>query len=223
MSKLHELLAVDAQVKAQSDASRKDLMNTFEKKRHSHFVRKTITFRSNSEGVPPKVEAHQDLQTSVRRELVWIGEKLAKALDIGHQVDMANTMARADVTLDDGTILLKDVPTTSLLQLSHRLGEIQEFILAIPTLDPAQGFEPDSTMSAAGDTIYKALDVEKPRTQKSFDYVVMVAPTDKFPAQVKELSVDKETGPPSRRSGLGSSPPPKRATCSIAWRKCAGP
>ena len=192
--KLHELLAVDTQVKGQAEAARKDLMNTFEKKRHSHFSRKTITFFSDKDGVAPKVEAHQDLQTTIRRELKWIGEKLAGALDIGHQVDVANTMAAADVVLDNGKVLLEKVPTTSLLQMAHRIKELQEFVAAIPTLDPAQGFKEDESMSTEGDTVHKALDVEKSRTEKSFDYVVMVQPTDKHPAQVKELSIDKVIG-----------------------------
>lgn len=193
MAKLHELLAVDAQVKGQAEAARKDLMNTFEKKER-HFTRKTITFISNKEGIAPKVEAHQDLQATVRRELKWLGAKLAGALDIGHQVDMGNTLAMADVTLDDGTIILKDIPATSLLQIGHRLKELQEFIASIKTLDPAQGFKADPNMSTEGDTVYKALDAEKVRGDKVFEYVVMVPPTDKFPAQVKELMMDRPIG-----------------------------
>ncbi len=194
MSKLHELLAVDTQVKGQAEASRKDLMNTFEKKRHSHFSRKTVTFIPNQEGVQAKVEAHQDLQTTVRRELKWLGDKLASAIDVGHQVDVANTQAKADVALDDGTTILKDVPTTSLLQMAHRLKELQEFVASIPTLDPAQGFTPDSSMSTEGDTVYRAQDSEKSRSEKVFSFVVMVPPTDKHPAQVKELMGDKTIG-----------------------------
>jgi hypothetical protein len=194
MSKLHELLAVDTQVKGQAEVCRKDLINTFEKKRHSHFTRKTTTFVPNAEGRSPVVESHQDLQSTVSKELQWIGDKLAKAIDIGHQVDMANTVARADVILDDGSVLLSQVPATSLLQIAHRVKEIQELVNAIPTLDPAQGFSKDDSMSTASGTVYKALDVIKPRTEKSFDFVVMVAPTEKFPAQVKELTVDKKIG-----------------------------
>lgn len=194
MSKLHELLAVDTQVKGQADSARKDLMNTFEKKRHSHFSRKTITFRSNREGVEPRVEAHQDLQTTVRKELKWVGEKLAKAMDIGHQVDIGNTTAKADVSLENGTILLKSVPTTSLLQMAHRLKELQDFVTAIPTLDPAQGFTVDGSMSTDGDTVYKAIDVDKPRTEKVQEPLVLYPATDKHPAQVQVVSKDILTG-----------------------------
>ena len=52
---------------------------------------------------------------------------------------MANTEAKADVILEDGTTLLKAVPTTSLLRLGHRLEEIRDLVRSIGTLDPCQG------------------------------------------------------------------------------------
>lgn len=190
MAKLHELLAVEKSLRGQAEATRTDLKNTFEKKR-VHFSEVIQTFHSITEGVDPKVEGKLEIQTTVAKELQWIGEKLAKAIDLGHQVDMANTLARADVILDDGTVVLSNVPATSLLQLEKRVAEIQELVHAIPTLDPTKGFEPEPERGAG---IYRARDVEKPRTEKKFSYVVMVQPTDKHPAQVKELMLDQSVG-----------------------------
>lgn len=190
MAKLHELIAVNDSLRTQAEATRADLKNTFEKKR-THFSEKIVTFKSLKEGEPDKVEGQLGLQTTVRKELNWIGEKLAKAIDSGHQIEMANTQARADVVLEDGTVLLKDVPATTLLQLEKRIKEIHDLAVAIPTLDPAQGFVLDVNR---GHDIYRARDMEKPRTEKTFDYIVMVQPTDKHPAQVKELSIDKVVG-----------------------------
>jgi len=190
MSKLHELLAVENNLRGQAEQTRKDLINTFEKKKH-HFSEVIVTFKSNKEGVEDKVESQLGLQTTVRKELAWIGEKIAAATDIGYQIDLANTTAKADVILENGTVILKDVPATSLLQLEKRLKEVQELVMAIPTLDPAKGFEPDPDR---GEGIYRARDVEKPRTEKQFEYVVMVQPTKEHPAQVKELMVDKPIG-----------------------------
>lgn len=187
MAKLHELLAVKDNLRSQAETTRADLKNTFEKKR-THFMKKTVTVKSLKEGVEDKTEVQMNLQTSVAKELEWISEKLRKAIDTAHQVEVANTQARADVVLEDGFILLSNIPVTSLLELEKRLHEIQDLVVAIPTLDPAQGFEPDIT---EGDGIFKARDVEKPRTEKVFDYVVMVPAVDKHPAQVKELMLDK--------------------------------
>lgn len=190
MSKLHELLAVESNLRGQSEATRRDLMGTFEKKRH-HFSEVIVTFKSLKEGVPDKVESQLGLQTTVYKEIDWVSEKIIAAIDAAHQIDVANTMARADVVLENGYTLLTNVPATSLLQLEKKLKDVQEFIMSIPTLDPAKGFELDG---ARGDGIYVARDVEKPRTEKHFEFVVMVPPTDKHPAQVKELMQDKPIG-----------------------------
>jgi len=186
MSKLHELLAVEPDLRGQAESCRTDLKNTFEKKGH-HFTKKVVTVKSAVEGVPDKVETQLNLQTTIRKELAWISEKLSKALDIGHQIDTANTTASADVVLDDGTVLLKAVPTTSLLRLEHRVTEIRDLVHTIGTLDPAKGFAEDAT---EGEGIFRARDDERPRTEKQFKFIVMVPPTDKHPAQVKELMVD---------------------------------
>ena len=55
-SKLHELLAVENEVRGQAETCRTDLKNTFEKKPH-HFTKKIVTVKSKKEGVPDKVEA----------------------------------------------------------------------------------------------------------------------------------------------------------------------
>lgn len=188
--KLHELLAVEGDLRTQAESCRNDLKNTFEKKSH-HFTKKVVTFKSTAEGIEDKVESQLNLQSTVAKELAWIGEKIAKALDAGHQIDVANTAAKADVILEDGTVLLREVPSTSLLRMEHRVTEMRDLIHAIGTLDPAKGFEPDPT---EGDGIFRAKDEAKNRGEKQFSYIVMVQPTEKHPAQVKELMLDKPIG-----------------------------
>lgn len=190
MAKLHELLAIEANLRGQGEACRKDLMNTFEKKR-THFQEMIVTFKPNQEGAEPVVESKMGLQTSVGKELEWLGEKLIKAFDCAHQIDVANLTAAQDVILADGTVLLSNVPATSLLQLEKRLRELQEFAMTIPTLDPAKGFEPDT---ARGVGIYRARDVNKKRTSKVEEFVVVVQPTKEHPAQVVKQTKDIETG-----------------------------
>lgn len=192
MAKLHELLAVESNLRSQAETCRADLKNTFEKKTH-HFEKKIVTFTPNTENAQPKVESQLALQTSVVSELGCIGEKISKSIDAGHRIDVANTTASADLVLDDGTVLLEKVPATSLLRLEHRFLELRDLIQAIPTFDPARGFEPDLTQASDG-SIWKARDKESVRTEKQFKSVIMVPPTDKHPAQVKELMVDAPNG-----------------------------
>jgi predicted nucleotide-binding protein len=166
MPKLHELLAVEKNLKSQADKTRLELSATFGKKTH-HFTQKVVTFRPIQENVPPVTEEQLDLQTTVPREIKWVSSFIVKSLDASYQVDEGNTQARADVVLEDGTVLLEAVPTTGLLRLEHRLKELHDFVVAIPTLDPAKGFRPDESV---GTDVFKARDDVRPRTKKTLKY-----------------------------------------------------
>lgn len=190
MPKLHELLAVEGQLKGQAQATRTELKATFEKKRHL-FEEKRVTFKPNEEGVAETIETQSDLQSKVPDELVWIAGIWGKALDVSYQVAEANMYARADVVLDDGTQLLKGVPATALLELEKRGAEVQELIKSIPTLDPAKGFRPDDEKGA---NVYRARDVQKHRTKKIPQVITKAAATEHHPAQAEIFMADVQTG-----------------------------
>lgn len=190
MTKLHELLAVESPLKAQAEKTRTDLSGTFEKKRHL-FTEKVVTFKSSVEGTPEAREEQLDLQSTVRAELSWIAGIWSKALDAAYQIAEANTVARADVTLEDGTVLIGKVPATALLELEKRAEEIRELVAGIPTLDPAKGFTLDT---ARGKHIWKAREHATIRTRKTVQALVLYDATKEHPAQVKEISVDVPIG-----------------------------
>lgn len=191
MSKLHELLAVENNLDGQAGKTRTELMKTFQDKRHL-FSETRVTFKPLEEGTAETTEQQSDIQTTVADEVKWLSKILAKAWDAAYQIDVANTQAKANVVdEEDGTIILKDVPATALLQLEKRMKEMHDFILSIPTLDPAKGFKADANR---GDGYYRALDVTKPRTKKVFVPLVLAAATKEHPAQVKEGYEDKSIG-----------------------------
>lgn len=195
MAKLHELLAVDGNLRKQADSTRKDLINTFDKKKR-HFTKKIVTFTPSSENGDgaarePVKEEVLDLQTTVKRELDWITDHVTKALDVAHQVSVANTQAKADVVLENGVTLLKSVPATSLLELEKRMNEIRELVAAIPTLDPVLGFSP-ATEEGIG--IFVAREVVRTRTQKETIPIELSKATDKHPANVQLISKDVPIG-----------------------------
>lgn len=190
MSKLHELLAVDGNLKAQADKTRQDLINTFEKKSH-HFTEKTVKFNSSEEGVPSVIESQLDIQTTIPKELDWLAPFLVKSLDVSYQVAEANTIARADVVLEDGTVLLSQLPATSLLELEKRAKELHDFVSSIPTLDPAKGFRLDPDK---GFGIFRAREENKTRTKKINKPLTLAPATDKHPAQVQMVTEDVPVG-----------------------------
>ena len=190
MAKLHELLAVEGQLKTQAQTTRNELRNTFEKKRHL-FEEKVVTFQSTEEGGGITKEQQSDLQSKVQTELEWIAGIWSKAIDASYLVAQANTTAFANVILDDGTLLLEKVPATGLLELEKRVSEIEELIKGIPTLDPAKGFTLDKDRGAH---IYKARDVEKTRTRKTQRPLVLYPATPEHPAQTQIISEDVPIG-----------------------------
>lgn len=190
MSKLHELLAVNTNLENQGNKTRAELMTTFDKKRH-HFGEKLVTFKSNAEGATPVTEEQSDIQTTVHKELEWISGILTKTIDVGHQIDVANTQAKADIVTEDGTAIAKDVPATSLLQLEKQIQKVHELLVTIPTLDPAKGFAQDTSREKG---IYKAREVTKNRTRKEQRPLVLYPATDKHPAQTQLVTEDVPVG-----------------------------
>lgn len=190
MAKLHELLAVESNLENQANKTLQELGGTFEKKRHL-FEEKRVTFTPNEENAKTVTEEQKDIQTSVSQEITWISNILTKAVDVAYQIDEANTQARADVVTEDGETLLKEVPATALLQLEKKLKVIHDLANAIPTLDPAKGFEIDQQK---GKGVYKAREVQKTRTKKTVRPLVLYAATKEHPAQVKELTEDLPVG-----------------------------
>ena len=190
MSKLHELLAVGTNLDNQAKKTLTDLKGTFDKKRHL-FEMKLTTFQSNEEGIAPVTESQSDIQTSVHKELEWISTILVRAIDVGFQIDAANTRAKADIITEDGVTIAKDVPATSLLQLEKELKEFHGLLNTIPTLDPAKGFTPDD---ARGEGVYKARDVQKARTKKVQKPIVLAQATKEHPAQTQLITEDVSVG-----------------------------
>lgn len=207
MPKLHELLAGYESTTGQASKVRGELMTTLEKKRHLFEGRKK-TFRPQAENTEPQVEAEQEIQSTIGSEIRWVSKYLAKAADVAYQIDVANTSAKADVVTDNGDVVLKDVPTTTLLQLAKRIAEWKELIVAIPTLDPAKGFKEDK---AHGQGHWVAREVVKPRTVKTKKVYVKYEATKEHPAQTELLDADVPTGTTLEQEWSGLITPSMKA------------
>jgi hypothetical protein len=191
MAKVHELLAVQGNLNGQATKTRTGLIETLQKKRHL-FEKKLKTFTPKTEeGGAATVEEQQDIQTTVVAEIEWLQKHLVKMLNVGYQVDLANREAKADIVTEDGQTLARDVPATTLLWLEKRVTEIKELIDAIPSLDPAKGFQPDHD---AGKGIYKAREVQKTRSRKMKKVYVKFPATKEHPAQTELVDEDVPVG-----------------------------
>ena len=207
MSKLHELLAVEPNLTGQSVKTRTDLMGTFNNKKHL-FQEKIVTFQPIEEGSKPVTEEQTSIQAQVRDEVKWISDILAKAIDAGYQIDVGNTLAKADIVTEDGDTIANDVPATSLLQLEKRLQEVRLLVESLPTLDPAKGFTPDPNRPKGQ---YISRVVNKNRTKKVEDYQVVVQPTKEHPAQIVKVTKDVVTGTISEQEWTSMISPAHKA------------
>ena len=190
MPKMHELLAVSDDLKGQATKTRSDLQSTFTNKPHL-FRKKVVTFQPNEEGKSAQTVEQSDIQTTLKKELDWVANFLAKSVDSGYQIDKGNTEAKADLVVEGSTINIKDVPATFLLQLEKHLLSVRELASTIPTLDPAQGFQADT---AAGKGYWKAREVVKDKTKKDKKILRLAVATDKHPEQVQVYDADVVIG-----------------------------
>jgi hypothetical protein len=193
---LHEILAVEQDVKANAERARSGLVETFRTKQ-THFTGMRRTYRpfsvdeaSGEEG-GERLEAETQLAKTVPEQLDLCLREVVKALDAGMQVDEANTRAKADIVVD-GQVLLADVPATFLLQLERRLKEVQIVIKEIPCFDPVRIWSVDP--AADKKHVLRAEPVVTIRKKRVRKYNVMVEATKEHPAQVDIVEVEEPTG-----------------------------
>lgn len=186
MGKLHELLAVERDLRLQAENTVKDLLTLFKDKRgHFNGIFTTTTLKKQ-EGETfrePVVDKQQEVETTVGRELRWIKDFLVRKSDTSLRIAEGNMRAKADVQL--GAKTLVGVPASHLLELERTLGEWLEIAKHIPTLDPGKGYAVDTSLDSKGE-IYKSRTEVKERTKKTPMAITKTKATKEHP-EVAEL------------------------------------
>lgn len=193
---LHEILAVEQEIKANAERARGQTVETF-RTRQSHFTGIRRTFRpfavdeQQGETGGERLEAETHLVTTVPEELDKMFKTVGQAMDIGYRIDASNTEARADLIVD-GETLAKDLPATFLLQLEKRLKEIRIVLKEIPTFDPVRIWNSDA--GADKKHVLRAEAVTTIRKQRARKYKVMYEATKEHPALIDIIEVDEPVG-----------------------------
>lgn len=188
--KLHELLGVRTSLEQQAHTTTNGLATTFEKKQHL-FTGRTKTFTPNGEDAPTKGEEHQDIQTTVTQELIWLKKHVAPWIDNILHIAEGNTRAAGDIILLDGTAIGTDIPTSCLLDYERLVDGLRLFALKIPTIDPAKSFVPAPDR---GEGIFAARPIEKIRKEKQRKVITLAVATEKHQAQTQLVEEDVPTG-----------------------------
>lgn len=213
-TKLHELLAVEQDRKATAERTRNQTVESF-RANQAHFNGMRRTFRpfmvdeDKGEVGGERLEGETRLVKTVHEELELAFRSVGKAMDIGLQIDEANTRARGDIEVD-GNLLAKDVPVTFLLQLEKRIGEIRALVKEAPTFDPVRTWSVDP--GADKKNVLRADPVLTVRKQRARKYKVMYEATKEHPAQIDVVEVDEPVGEIRTYDWTGMISPGRKAT-----------
>lgn len=193
MGQLHEVLAVENELKNIAKKIIEEGINTFSKK-PDHFigVQKTLKMfddaRSKEEASAAQSRA---MVTTVNDKLDFINNSIIKALDATAQKEFTNQLAKADIVLD-GTTVATNIPATFLLTLEKELISYRNLYASIPTLQPGIKWihSPD-----AGENIYVTDKPDtKSRTEKTHQHNIIAPATKEHKAQVHEWTEDRPVG-----------------------------
>jgi len=195
MGKLHELLAVE---KTRIAAANKMLADTSHKfGKFDFFQGHTKTLKmieDNPQNAAIEQSAYEvrQLPTTVYETLEYALKYWADAEDVIYQKSRSNQAASATINFR-GTIVAEKVPVDELLGLETRLEALRRLMEAMPTLNAGVKWELDVQSGRKGSWII-ADPEHTTKTEKVTTPVVLYEATDKHPAQVKEVSVDKTIG-----------------------------
>lgn len=190
MGKLHELLAVEGDLKNTANKILVETAETFKKRKHL-FTGHVKTYFPSVEGGESFEPEEKKVEYTIDERLKYTLQHLGRFMDANFQKEMANTEATGDITLAQGKILLVEkVPVTMLLALEKYLGLLFSVYQTIPTLEPGKDWQVDKKQV----DIFVAKDKPVYKTAKKTTPVVLYEATKEHPAQVKEVVEDERVG-----------------------------
>lgn len=206
MGKLHELLAVEPDLKGAAEKILAETVNTFTKK-EGHFKSQVRTYEPTDDEGQKLPDERTEMVTTVMDKLAWTWKKVGKYLDAVAQKETANTQASAVVELNGEKLFGgKPLPATLLLALEGRLRQIREAYNSIPTLEPGERWIWDSQTRS-----YCADPKESFKTKKVRKNHVKAEATDKHPAQVEVYHEDVIVGIWTTKKWSGALTPAEKA------------
>lgn len=186
--RLNQVLAIESGVRKREYGNISEAYKAFQKL--EPFVGFVRSWTSRSEDEPKRESQVKVIVNSSIEMIKDIVRNYGESLDITATKDWGNQIARADIKLDDGTILMRDVPVSYLLFLEKQLTDLRSLIEKLPLLDPARRWQFDQNSSC-----YISTDAEEQEvTRKVSDVIVKYPATPEHPAQTEMITLDKPVG-----------------------------
>jgi len=184
--KLNQLIAIAAGQKAKSANALKNAKAILGNA--SLFEGHTKIYHPYDDEGDALPEDTKKIQTSWADVLADLFAELGETGNVVAGIDQANQTATATITVG-ATEIAADVPATQLIFLEKQLVEVRKIIAAVPTLDPSVNWTFDESQG-----YYVSDPVRSIRTQKVPTRFVRSEATERHPAQVDVVAVDKGVG-----------------------------
>jgi len=185
--KLHQTIAVESGIKTRVERFLTDSYKNLQKAPLFDGLVKTFEKKEeDGDDVEPK---RQLVQQRAEELLQEIATQMTEYIDIVATKDYANCSAKADVVMDDNTVVLKDVPVTHLLFLEKKLVDINTAVAALPELDTAYDWTRDDALG-----LYRSAAVRTTATKKVPETIVLHPPTKEHPAQTQLIQKEVPIG-----------------------------
>lgn len=204
MGKLHELLAVEGDLKGKAQHVLSQVKGLFTNGA-SKLIGKNRTYRQTLEGSDRQPNEVTPIATTVTAELKTVQAAMIQWIDASIQKEVTNELTKADVVIG-GEKLFSDLPAPALLNLESKLAEIRSIYEAIPTNDQSEKWNFDDQ---------NGYFVSDPRvtysTRKVPKAFVAYEATKEHPAQVQMFTEDQQVGEWTTIITSGMLPPTEKA------------
>lgn len=192
MAELHELLAVEGDLKGEKEKAKEETLDVFTK-RLSLFQGSIRTLEMFDEKRKEEEQGsieRSKLAETVNSRLNIMAQSFIRFWDAKYQKEISNQEAKADIVISG--LNINNVPVTFLLSMEDELRQLKKIYESIPVL--MQGIEWIKD-ELEGIGIYKVKHpVIKHKTEKTIQHKILVPATKEHPAQIKEWSEDKPVG-----------------------------
>lgn len=186
MTRLNQIVALEKQVKADVRVPIDLVYHSFQKP--DLFAGLVKTYESLEEDGFTYPAESKKIVAKVPDVISQLEGQWARLMDLVLTKDAANTQATADIVVD-GTVLVAEVPVTTLLWLEKQLVDLRTIVSKIPVLDVAEDWTWDE-----GNQVFRTEPVRTLRSKKVTEYVTVAPATDKHPAQVRDVVKDVPEG-----------------------------
>ncbi len=192
-AQLHELLAVEGDLKGEKTKIGDEALTVFSKKQNlfQGGIRTLEMFDDARKEEEAAGEERVEIVTTVAKKLAYMSKAFVRFWDAKLQKEAANQEARADIMID-GTAFAQNVPVTFLLSMEDQLKQLRKIYDAVPTLQPGVEWQLDPQK---GGGYWKASHpLVKHKTEKTIQSKIIVPATKEHPAQIREWSEDCPVG-----------------------------